>query len=109
MYAKLQRFHIAMLSNERLGLWVLGAGMLVIMLLMGLFTLTVLNSKSTKGYVLNQLEQTRQELVVDGEVMDTLNLRARSLTSIEEQSIGMIKPGDGDLVYVTPLTVVAQR
>jgi hypothetical protein len=61
---------------------------LVLMMLligaMGVLSLTHLNSMSTKGYVIDKLEDDYQELVNDGEINEMLNLQARSLANIQE-------------------------
>lgn len=95
--------------NERFSLMSAGSLLLLAIVVMGIISLTVLNGKATKGYLLNQLETERQELIVDGEVTDMLILRARSLASVEEQVTGMVKPSNGDIAFVAPITVVAQR
>ena len=78
---------------------------------MGLFSLTSLNDKAMKGYVVNKLESERQELVRDGEITDMLILRARAYETIESSAVvgRMTKPLSDQVVYVTPVTVVAQK
>lgn len=89
----------------------IGATLLLTAVLMGAFSMTSLNEKATKGYQVNKLESERQDLVRDGEITDMLNLRARSLESIKttDRVSVMVKPGHDQIVYVTPITVVAQR
>jgi hypothetical protein len=58
--------------------------MMVLIGLMGVLSLTHLNSMSTKGYVIDKLEDDYQELVNDGEINEMLNLQARSLANIQE-------------------------
>lgn len=102
-------FSTLFVRNERFSLMSLGAVTVLAVVAMGLASLAVLNGKATKGYLLNQLEDDRQALVVDGEVTDMLILRARSLTTIEQRSAGMVKPVSGDIAYITPIQAVAQR
>lgn len=85
--------------------------MLTIVVLMGFFSLMMLNDKSTMGYQLNQLEELREDLVKDGEITDMLTLRARSMTMIEENDVVryMSKPERSEVTYVTPVVVVAQK
>jgi hypothetical protein len=97
------------MRNERVSAVSIGAVMLLAVVLMGLVSLTVLNDKSSKGYLLSKLEGERQELVTDGEITDMLTLRARSMTVIEEKTYGMVKPERQDIYYVTPVSVVAAR
>ena len=85
--------------------------MLALVVLMGLVSLTMLNDKATKGYLLNKLEEERQALVTDGEITDTLTLRARSMSVIEDSSVvqNMRKPERKEIDYVAPVAVVAQQ
>lgn len=83
--------------------------MLVAVVLMGVTSLATLNSKSTNGYQLNELEAEYQELVQDAEVTDMLTLRARSMTVIEERALNMRKPLEDEVAYVAPVTVYAQK
>ena len=76
--------------------------------IIGTLSLAMLNDKASKGYLLSKLEGERQELITDGEITDMLTLRARSMTVIEENTWGMVKPERGDIYYVTPV-VVAQK
>ena len=97
------------LRNERFSTVSLGGILLLATLVMALISLTSLNDKAMKGYLLNQLETERQELLTDGEVTDMLTLRARSMTTIEEHVQGMVKPSQDDIYYVLPISVVAQH
>lgn len=97
------------IRNERVSAFSIGAVFLLAVTFMGILSLTMLNDKASKGYILSMLEEERQELVTDGEITDMLTLRARSMTYIEENSAGMLKPEREDIYYVTPVTVVAQR
>lgn len=83
--------------------------MVFVFLIMGVVSLTSLNDKAMKGYLLNKLETERQNLVEDGEVTDMLMLRARSMDTITLKSTGMIMPSREDITYVLPITVVAQN
>lgn len=82
---------------------------MIVAVLIGVLSLTLLNDKASKGYQLSKLEEERQELVTDGEITDMLNLRARSMAVIEDTAVGMVKPGQEDIYYVVPVAVVAQR
>jgi len=97
------------LRNERLSSVSLGGLMLLSTVIMGIISLTSLNDKATKGYMLNKLETERQELVTDGEVTDMLTLRARSMSEMQEKVSGMVKPNREDIVYVIPMTVALQN
>ncbi len=77
-------------------------------IMMGLVSILVLNSKSTKGYLLNQLQVDQQNLVVETEVTDTLILQAQSLTTIEGAALGMVHPTEDSVSYVLPVKEVAQ-
>jgi hypothetical protein len=76
---------------------------------MGMVSLTSLNDKALKGYTLNKHESTHEELVQDSEVTEMLSLRARSMTVIEEATTNMVKPAREDIVYVLPVAVVASN
>jgi len=94
--------------NEGISAFSIGSLMMVFVVLIGVLSLTMLNDKASKGYLLSKLEGERQELVTDGEITDMLTLRARSMVVIEEHSYGMVKPAREDIYYVTPV-VVAQK
>lgn len=96
---------------EELNPTYISACVITLAVVMGAYSLTSLNEKATKGYQVNKLESERQDLVRDGEITDMLNLRARSLESIKETDrvSVMVKPGHNEIVYVTPITVVAQK
>lgn len=89
----------------------LGGVMAMAIVLMVLISLTTLNDKATKGYLVNQLEEERQELVTDGEVTDMMILYATSMSQMEERAaeLNMRKPASNDIAYVLPVTVVAQK
>jgi hypothetical protein len=96
--------------NERLSMNSVVALLFLAMLGMGLISLTALNDKATKGYLLNKLEEERQDLVTDGEVMDMMSLHARSMTTIENHVAGqMVKASESEVTYVLPVSAVAQR
>jgi len=95
--------------NERISSFSLGGLMLIATVVMGLISLASLNDKAMKGHQLTKLESERQELVTDGEVTDMLTLRARSMDVIESRVTGMMKPDREDIIYVLPVTVVAQN
>lgn len=105
----IQAIQTLFLRNEKLSLFSTGAFMLLAVGLMGLISLTTLNSKATKGYLLNQIEEVHQELITDGEITDMMILYAGSLTTIEEHARGMYKPGPEEVSYVMPITSVAQK
>lgn len=98
-------------KDERLNALTVGILLLALAVIMEVFSLTSLNDKASKGYLVNKLESERQDLVRDGEITDMLNLRARSLESIKTSDTvtRMLKPSRENIVYVTPVTVVAQR
>lgn len=105
----IQTIQTLFLRNERVSMFSTGALMLMAVVGMGLISLTTLNSKATKGYVLNQIEEMRQELVTDGEITDMMILYAGSLTTIENSVTGMYKPSTDEVSYVMPITSVAQN
>lgn len=97
------------LRNERLSFVSIGAGMVLLVTVMGFVSLTSLNDKAMKGYQLNKLESTHEEMVQDSEVTDMLSLRARSMSVIESQTTTMVKPAREDITYVLPVSVVASN
>ncbi len=97
------------LRHQKLSMASVGTLLVITMLGMGVTSLAMLNGKAMNGYMLNQLEQERQQLVEDGEITDMLSLRARSLEVIANASLGMVKPAPTEITYVLPITVVAQN
>lgn len=95
--------------DDRFSAFSMGTVLVLLAVFMGIFSLTSLNEKATKGYLVNKLESEKQDLVRDAEITDMLNLRARSLETIRTSAIvtRMVKPDQ--IVYVTPITVVAQK
>lgn len=81
--------------------------MMVLIGLMGLISLTHLNAMSTKGYVINKLEDEQQGLVEDGEINDMLILNARSMKNIEQHQLvqNMVKPDH--VYYLESITGIA--
>lgn len=100
-------FYALFTRNERLSTASIGALMLVAVTLMGLVSLTALNDKAMKGYMLNKLENERQELISDGEITEMLTLRARAMATIESQVTHMRAPET--VSYVMPVEIVAQK
>lgn len=68
--------------------------MMGVLALLGVFSLTYLNAQSTKGYMINKLEDDYQELMADKEINEMLILNARSMASIEQhpQLQNMLRP-----------------
>jgi hypothetical protein len=95
--------------NERLSFASIGALLGLMVVGMGIVSLTSLNDKAMKGYQLNKLESAHEELVQDGEVTDMLSLRARSMSVIESATLSMVKPAREDITYVLPVAVVASN
>lgn len=60
--------------------------MIGLIAVMGLISLTHLNSMSTKGYTYSKLEDDYQELVSDRELNDMMVLNARSMQTISQTS-----------------------
>lgn len=94
----------------------IGGITMVIILLMAMMTISVLslvrlNAKATKGYVLNRLENERQQLVNDGQINDMLISKVRSLDFIESTAVvaQMRKAHDGDIVFAQSATALASR
>ena len=83
--------------------------MILCVAIMGIISLTTLNDKAMKGYMLTKLENEKQALVTDGEITDMMVLRARSMSVIEAAAVDMVKPGSADIVYVAPVSVVAAK
>lgn len=77
---------------------------MVVVGLMGLLSLTYLNAQSTKGYMINKLDDDYQALVSDREVNEMLILQARSIQNIEShpQVRGMVRPNQ--ITYLEPIT-----
>lgn len=98
-------------KKEKISAFGVGIILTLIAGLMGIYSLTSLNEKATKGYQVNKLEVEKQDLVRDGEITDMLNLRARSLETVKSSDVvaRMVKPERSDIAYVTPVQVVAQR
>lgn len=93
-----------------------GGVSMVIILLLAMMTISVLslvrlNAKATKGYVLNRLENEKQQLVTDGEINDMLISKVRSLDYIEQTAVvaSMRKPNNGDIVFVQGATALAAK
>ena len=74
---------------------------------MGLLSLTYLNAQSTKGYMINKLEDDQQDLVSDREINDMLILQARSIKNIEThpQVQAMVRPNQ--ITYFEPIVGLA--
>lgn len=100
-------FHALFTRNEKLSTASIGGLMLLAIAVMGLVSLTSLNDKAIKGYMLNKLENERQELVSDGEITEMLTLRARAMDTIESQVTHMVAPET--VSYVMPVSIVAQN
>ncbi len=83
--------------------------MLLAIVGMGAVSLAMLNTKATKGYKLNELENERQALITDLEISDTLILRAQSMKNIEQSTTQMVKAGSEDIYYVLPASAVAVK
>lgn len=81
--------------------------MMVLIGLMGLLSLTYLNAQSTKGYMINKLEDDHQELVSDREINDMLILQARSMQNIEShpQVMAMVRPAG--VTFFEPVSGIA--
>lgn len=94
--------------HQKLSFASVGTLLIIIVVGMGVTSLAMLNGKAMNGYMLNELEQERQQLVEDGEITDMLSLRSRSLEVIAAASMGMVKPEQTAITYVLPVTVVAK-
>ena len=101
--------HALFVRHERLSFASIGAVLVLLMVGMGLVSLTTLNGKAMKGYQLNKLEVAHEQLVQDGQVTDMLSLRARSMSEVEAATRSMVKPAREDISYVLPITVVASN
>lgn len=100
-------FHTLFLRNEKLSMLSVGGAMLLSLVVMGVISLTSLNEKAMKGYLLTKLENEGQELISDGEITEMLTLRARSMDTIQSQVTHMVAPET--VTYVMPVSVVAQN
>lgn len=82
--------------------------MMGVIALLGLVSLTHLNAQSTKGYLINQLEDENQTLVEDREVNDMLILQARSIHTIQStpRVQAMVKPSQ--ITFLDSLTAFAK-
>jgi hypothetical protein len=98
-------------SQVNLGLVSLMMVIFFLITVMGLISLTSLNSQATKGYEINKLEAERAELVSDSEANDKLILDAMALDTISQSAIvkSMVRPGTDEIAYVAPLTTIASR
>lgn len=77
--------------------------------IMGLISLTSLNSQATKGYEINRLEAEREELISDSEANDRLILDAMALDTISQSAVvqRMVRPKNDEIAYVAPFTTIA--
>jgi len=96
-------------TSVNFGLVSLMMVMFFLITIMGLISLTSLNSQATKGYEINRLEAEREDLVSDSEVNDKLILDAMSLETISESTVvkSMVRPINDEIAYVAPLTTIA--
>lgn len=96
-------------TRVNIGLVSLVMVMLGLITIMGLVSLTSLNSQATMGYEIEKLEAERQELVEDGEINDMLILQARSLDTIMASGVvsNMVKADVNEIAYVEPVTAIA--
>ncbi len=95
--------------NVNIGLVSLVMVMFVLITVMGVVSLTSLNSQATSGYEIQRLEAERQSLIADGELNDMLILKARSLDTIMESDVveHMVRIKSSEIAYVEPLVTVA--
>lgn len=85
--------------------------LLIAMMTISILSLVRLNAKATKGYVLNRLENEKQQLVTDGQINDMLISKVRSLDYIESTAVvaSMRKPGNDDIVFAQTGTALASK
>lgn len=76
--------------------------------LLSLFSLTRLNSMSTQGYVIQELEHRNQNLVEDAEVNSMLILQARSLDTIRQSEVVSTMVIPQKIYYLEGLSGLAQ-
>ena len=81
---------------------------MVLIGLLGLLSLTYLNAQSTKGYMINKLEDEHQTLVSDSEINDMLILQARSIKNIEGHPRVQAMHRPERVVYLDSVTAFAQ-
>jgi len=95
--------------HVNVGLVSLVMAMLFMITVMGLVSLTALNSQATMGYDINRLEAQRQDLLEDSELNDMLILKARSLDTIMESDVvtRMVRADSSEVAYVNPIVTVA--
>ncbi|MDP2624987.1 MAG: hypothetical protein Q8P27_02255 [Candidatus Peregrinibacteria bacterium] len=81
--------------------------MMTLIGLLGLISLTHLNAMSTKGYMMDKLEDEHGAFVSDGEINNKLILDARSLETIGSNPHvqAMVQPTD--IYYVDSVTGIA--
>ncbi len=96
-------------SHVNIGMVSLVMIMLFMITVMGLVSLTSLNSQATMGYEVNRLEAERQDLLEDSEINDMLILEARSLDTITESDVvaNMVRVKSSEIAYVDPVVTVA--
>jgi len=80
-----------------------------LMVMIGVSYLGSMNNKLTAGYTINQLEDEKDQLVSDLEVMNLLILERTSITHFEEeaQKRGMNHPSTEEIAYLEFGTVTA--
>jgi len=74
---------------------------------MGVLSLTQLNSMSTQGYLIKELEDKNKGLVEDSEINSMLILQARSLESIAKSDIVLSMQEPSNVYYLGNLTGLA--
>jgi hypothetical protein len=83
--------------------------MVALILLMGTISLVQLNAMSTQGYLIKELEDHNQQLVEDSQINSMLILKARSLTSIQQNEMvqSMVQPQQ--IYFLDGLTGLAEN
>lgn len=80
----------------------------LVIAVLSLFSLTRLNSMSTQGYVIQELEHRNQALVEDSEVNSMLILQARSLDTIRGSEVVAQMVAPKQVYYLQGLTDFAK-
>ena len=96
-------------ANFEVGPYFLVVSLVVFVALITVITLTYSARQVTKGYVLNSLEASHQQIIKESAKQDMQISQVRSLNFIQESSKvrSMVKPGQ--IVFVSGETAIAKR
>lgn len=81
---------------------------MVVVGFLGLLSLTHLNAQSTKGYMINRLDDEYQRLLSDSEINEMLILQARSMKTIENHPSVVAMRAPEHVVYLDSIAAFAK-